>query len=109
MERRLKNSEDRHIAPSGTPTRVYAKNLMVSDTVVLAGDTTGVVTRVKTLIRRNGTVVTSYTIRRSNRKTFSRLVDGYTRVWIVEYPSTRFDRRAMSRVSNADRPHYQTI
>ncbi len=108
MERRLKNSEDRHIAPSGTPTRVLAKNLMVGDTVALAGDTTGIVTRVVTKMRR-GMAVTSYTVRRTNRKTFSRLVDGYARIWIVEYPSTRFERRAMSRVSNEDRPHYQMI
>lgn len=106
MEKRLTNSEDRHIKPTGTVTRVMAKNLMVTDTVLLAGNKTGSIVRVSTKVGRRGTYTTTYTVKRSNGKTFRREVDGLARIWIVEYPSTRFDRRNLSRINADERPHY---
>lgn len=102
--KRLKNSEDRHISPKGTRTRVMAKNLMVGDKFVLSGDKVGKVVGVNVkVVAGMGQGAASIRVRRGNGKEFVRKTDMADRIWIVETPETRFARRAQSRIPLWDR------
>lgn len=103
---RLTNVEDAHISPSGTDTRVLAKNVMPGDEFLLSGDRVGTVVSNSVTIKPRGATVARMMVKTPKGKTFEKVLDGTTRVMIREYPETRFERRRMSRRGN-NRPNYR--
>ena len=91
------NSEDARIPPEGFYTKVRAKNLMFADEFLLRGGFVGKVTLLK-YDNRKKTV--EFTVTRPNGKNFTRTVDFYSWVRILETPESRADRRYLSRLSN---------
>lgn len=104
--RRLRNREDRHISPTGTRTRVMAKNVIEGDEYLLSGDRVGRVVSNRVTVKPRGKTVARIQVRTPKGKTFERQVDGTTRIQICEYPATRFERRRMSR-KGINRPNYR--
>ena len=100
------NREDAHISPKGTDTRVLAKNVMKGDEFLLSGDRVGCVVSNRVTVKPRGAYVSHMTVRTPKGKTFEKVLDGYVRVMIREYPDTRFARRQMSRRGDS-RPNYR--
>lgn len=105
---RLCNTEDAHISPKGTDTRVLAKNVMEGDEFLLSGDRVGRVMSNRVTVQPRGKTVARMTVRTPKGKTFEKVLEGTTRVMIREYPATRFERRRMSRRGN-NRPNYRVV
>lgn len=102
---RLVNVEDAHISPKGTETSVLSKNLIPGDSMILNGGSVGTIVDIQVKVLKNKRYLTRIKVLNENRKTFVREIDGNDRVAIVEYPDSRFLRRAYSRQGN-DRAYY---
>lgn len=103
-----RNCEDAYIPPKGVLSRICAHNLMVGDEFILNNNAKfGKVVSVRVDRMYRGQI--EVTIRpNGSRKTFDREYYGYpgmsvpsSRVWIREYPHTRFARRALRRSRSA--------
>lgn len=104
---RLVNTEDSHISPRGTETRIMAKNLIPGDHFVLNGGKVGKVKKVNVNRRSRGNTNVTFSVTNENRKTFTKVMDGSNKVLIREYPATRFERRRLSRMGH-NRPNYKS-
>lgn len=100
---RCRNSEDRHISPKGTCTRVKYRNVMIGDIVVLRdGSRSKVIDKDYYFVKVNRyseRFAIKLKIKKSNGKSFTmedRSPHSY--ITIIEYPKMRVERRRLSRL-----------